>query len=126
MMFDSKEAKAACDVIGQEYHKILLRDCEQIKADILDGSIEDDDALEERIHEEAENACIYTWDATLIAAWSDNSGAYEDEMGEKPPTVEAQACWAYMADLRDVLRAHDVTSVRDVLAAKEEEETVEA
>ncbi len=46
---------------------------------------------------------IYTFKAQLVVAFSDHSDAYEDELGEKPPTVEAQACMAMIADVREYM-----------------------
>lgn len=50
---------------------------------------------------------IYTHKAQLVVATSRNDGAYEDNTGEKPPTVEAQACAAMRADVWELLEARE-------------------
>lgn len=71
--------------------------------DVLSGRIYDADALHTRLHEEAETAVTYTRDAERILFSSENSDAYEDETGEKAPSVEAAAAMAFKADVRDLL-----------------------
>lgn len=51
------------------------------------------------------NYVIYTHKAQLVVATSRNDSAYEDDIGEKPPTVEAQACAAMRADVCELLEA---------------------
>lgn len=48
---------------------------------------------------------IYTAQAGMVCAASDCDSTYEDELGEKPPTVEAQACMAMRADIWQLLEA---------------------
>lgn len=48
---------------------------------------------------------IYTAQAGMVCAASDNDGAYEDDIGENPPTIEAQACMAMRADVWQVIDA---------------------
>lgn len=49
------------------------------------------------------NYVTYTHKAQLVVATSRNDGAYEDDIGEKPPTIEAQACAAMRADVWEIL-----------------------
>lgn len=48
---------------------------------------------------------IYTFKAKCVCLASDNEDAYEDEIGEKPPTVGAQACMAMRRDVWELLEA---------------------
>lgn len=48
---------------------------------------------------------IYTGQASLTCAASDNEDAYQDEFGEPAPTVEARACWALIRDVWQLLDA---------------------
>jgi hypothetical protein len=48
---------------------------------------------------------IYTAKAGMVCVASDNDDAYESESGEKPPSVEAQACLAMRADVWQLLDA---------------------
>lgn len=48
---------------------------------------------------------IYTGQAAMACAASDNDGAYEDDTGEAPPTVEVRACYAMRADAWELLEA---------------------
>ncbi len=66
------------------------------------------ETLDERLHEAAESAVIYTADVGLMLLISCNDGAYEDEVGEAPPTNEAKAAWAYVADARELLASNYV------------------
>lgn len=65
------------------------------------GSRKRGEAIEEQISETADSAVTYTADALTIILVSPNDGAYEDEMGEKPPSDEARAAFAFAADLRE-------------------------
>lgn len=56
---------------------------------------------------------IYTAKAGMVCAASDNDGAYEDSVGEKPPTIEAQACMAMRADVWELLEARSSEWIPD-------------
>ncbi len=47
----------------------------------------------------------FTVMAGMVCAVSDNDSAYTDELGEKPPLIEAQACFAMRADVWELLNA---------------------
>ncbi len=87
------------DLVSQ-YEKMISDDAHDIKKDIIDGTLSDDDAVNERINEESESAVIYTMDAWMICACSNNADAHETELGTPPVNVESQAYMAYQADLR--------------------------
>ncbi len=69
----------------------------------LERALQDDDGVTDRIHETAESSVIYTADAEMICMVSSNDGAYEDETGEVPETVEQKAYFAYETDLQEIL-----------------------
>lgn len=49
----------------------------------------------------------YTFQAKAVLLASDNEDAYQDEMGEAAPTVEAAACMAMRRDCWELLHARD-------------------
>jgi hypothetical protein len=51
------------------------------------------------------NHVIYTGKAWMLCAASDNDDAYQEQMGEPPPTIEARACMALRADVWEMLEA---------------------
>lgn len=53
------------------------------------------------------NHVIYTFKAKCVLLASDNEDAYQDEMGEPAPTVEAAACMAMRRDCWELLEARD-------------------
>ena len=68
------------------------------------------EALDTDIHQTID-ACaevIYTARAAMVLAASDHDGAYEDQLGEKAPTVEAQAFMAMRTDLAERLEADGI------------------
>lgn len=63
------------------------------------------ETIDEWLSREADSLVTYTADAETIVFVADSrhADAYEDETGEKAPTVEAQAAWAYIAACNDLL-----------------------
>jgi hypothetical protein len=49
---------------------------------------------------------IYTFKARCVLVATDNPEAYEEELGEKPPTVEAAACMAMISDVTDLAESY--------------------
>lgn len=65
--------------------------------------------LTERIDQDTDGHefAIYAFKAQCVCLASDNEDAYEDELGEKPPSVEEQACMAMRADVWELLNARE-------------------
>lgn len=76
-----------------------------------EGKPSDEDEAREWLQQDVDQTTdghsfvIYTAQAGMACAASDNDGAYEEETGEKPPTVEAQACMAMRRDVWELLDA---------------------
>ena len=75
-----------------------------------DASIDEDERREwltTWIDETTDGHCyvIYTYKAKCVCLASDNEDAYEDEIGERAPTVEAQACMAMRRDVWELIEA---------------------
>ncbi len=84
---------------------------ESIKATVEHATDTDarTDAIQEWLTETIDGCqlVIYTAQAAMVCAASDNYGAYEDECREKPPTVEVQAFAAMRADVWQLLSARE-------------------
>lgn len=72
---------------------------------------EDEDSarewLSERVDEDTDGHefVIYTFKAKCLLLASDNEDAYQDEIGEPAPTVEAAACMAMRRDAWELLES---------------------
>ena len=73
----------------------------EIRRMVKDGELTEESELYDAIHEACENTqrVIYTHQAKVGLCCTNNADAYEEEIGEKPPTVEAQMCMALIADV---------------------------
>lgn len=91
------EIRSIVDSAISELHTALTEDADLDRNEWLTEYI---DSITD-----SHNYVIYTAKAWMVCAASDNCDAYEDEMGEKPPTVEAQACPAMRADCWQLLGA---------------------
>lgn len=103
----------AFSTLRHEYWKDVQNTKNSIYEDVLRGEIADSDELRERI--ESDSEIIYTSDAYKTIWVSDNEDAYEDQIGEKPETIEVQATWAYAEDVKEALsRDMDIDNLRKV------------
>lgn len=84
-----------------------IKECLERHAD--DSTDDRREALTEWVDEttEGHEFVIYTAQAGMVLAASDNDGAYEDATGEDGGTVEARACMAMRADVWDMLGARE-------------------
>lgn len=101
-MSDFQEAMRPLNRWYESEIRSLVEDFEkQIKS----GEIEDADDLEMTISETLDNHefVIYTGQSWAVCLCSSHENAYEEEMGTKPPTIEAQALWAMRTDVYDRL-----------------------
>lgn len=97
------EAKEAERILYRAHYSRVRATAIDVLEDVLSGRIEDTDGLETRLHEEADTAVTYTRDAERILFSSENDDAYEDQIGEKAPSVEAAAAMAFETDVRELL-----------------------
>lgn len=90
----------AWNVINQDYWNDVRRIDDEIRRMAKDGEI-DKDGLYDAIHEKCDNSqrVIYTRRARVGLCCTNNPDAYEEEIGDKPPTVEAAMCMALIADV---------------------------
>lgn len=63
------------------------------------------DILLEDIEQTCDSAhcVIYTREARVVCLINNNSDAYEENVGEKPPTIESQAYYALRNDILEAL-----------------------
>lgn len=89
----------------------------KIRRMVKDGELTEESELYDAIHEACENTqrVIYTHQAKVGLCCTNNPDAYEEEIGDKPETVEAQMCMALIADV--------TARLDDIEWPREEEET---
>jgi len=94
-------------VIKRDYWDDVRGVVEDCKRAVKDGEVSDDSELSDYLHQSIDGTqrVIYTHQARVGMACTDHPDAYEDEMGEKPPTVEAAMFIAMMADVQARLPA---------------------
>jgi hypothetical protein len=96
-------------VVERDYWDDVRGLVEECKRAVKDGEVSDDSELSDHLHEQVDGhqRVIYTHQARVGLCCTDNPEAYEDETGEKPPTVEAAMYYALMADVRRRLESFD-------------------
>lgn len=96
-------------VIERDYWDDVRSVVDECKRAVRDGEVTDDSELSDHLHQAIDNTqrVIYTHQARVGLCCTENPEAYEDEMGEKPPTVEAAMFMAMMADARRSLEDFD-------------------
>lgn len=96
---------------------------EQYEGEIKNGEIEDEEDLEMKISEmlDSHEFVSYTAKAWAVCLCSSHENAYEEEMGEAPPTVEARALWAMRTDVYEGM-GDIVTMLREAREKREAEE----
>lgn len=103
------DVKAAVDILYRDYYQDVHGIGDEIKSAIESGEISTDDQLQDRINQEVDGSqrVIYTFQARCGLLVSENDEAYEDQFGDKAPTVEAQMSVAMMEDIRSYIGAVD-------------------
>ncbi len=102
--------RAAIDILNRDYWDDVRGVTSDLIRQIKDGEITSESDLYERLDEDVDNTqrIIYTFQAKCGLLSTNNEDAYEDEIGEKPPSIEAQMSMAMRADVRAQLEAKDV------------------
>lgn len=104
---DDRALEKGETVARARYYHDLSSTAQEILKDLKNDESEVDESdLDDRIHEEADSAVIYTKNALDILVESDNWTAIDD-VGEIPDdasqAVTAMAYWAYRQDLREAV-----------------------
>lgn len=96
-MTRSNLATKAAEITYDDAWRVICADIEELAKS---GDITEDD-LSDVIHESCDGhqRVIYTHQARVGLCCTDNPEAYEEELGEKPLTVEAAMCMAMIADV---------------------------
>lgn len=91
----------ALRVLNHDYWDDVRGIVDDLARAIRDGEITDDESFQEYLDEttDGHQRVIYTHQARLGLCFTNNADAYEEEIGEKPPTVEAQMLMALRADV---------------------------
>lgn len=99
------DVKAAVDILSRDYYQDVHGIGDEIKDAIESSEISTDDQLHDRINQEVDSSqrVIYTFQARCGLLVTNNDEAYENEFGDKPPTVEAQMAYAMTVDIREYI-----------------------
>lgn len=91
----------AMRVINRDYWDDVRGIVDELGEAIRDGEITDDESFYERLDEIADGheRVIYTHQARLGLCCTNNVDAYEEEFGEKPPSIEAQMMYSLRWDV---------------------------
>jgi hypothetical protein len=121
----AEEVENALDVLRRDY----LGDVERVRDEFAEvwesGDFTDRDTAVEALDQMVEGTqrVIYTREAWLCMLFSNNEGAYEDQMGEKPENVEAGAFFAMRQDVIDDL-SRDGIDINDDPPSPTRRETI--
>ena len=101
--------KLAIDIINTDYWDDVRGVTDDLLKEIKDGDITSREQLDERVSEAIDGTqrVIYTFQAKLGLLATNNADGYEEELGDKPPTIEAQMAWAMRMDVFAQLDAYD-------------------
>lgn len=91
----------ALRVLNHDYWDDVRGIVDDLAQAIRDGEITDSESFQEYLDQttDGHQRVIYTHQARLGLCFTNNADAYEEEIGEKPPTVEAQMLMALRADV---------------------------
>ena len=91
----------AVSTLEKWYHEQVKEWADEFDKRIAEGEFSDREEFIDRFDEETDSAgiIIYTQQAKAVMFVSRNEDAYEDEMGDPPPTVEAGALMAFRRDI---------------------------
>ena len=105
-----REVSDAVSVIKRDYYADVASIVEDLKRAIKDREITSQDEVHDWLHEAIDGTqrVIYTWQARLGMLVTDNDDAYQEEMGEPPPSVEAAMFMAMQRDVQDEVEREDI------------------
>ena len=93
--------QSVIDDVGAEIVRIVTEQCGDARPGFWER--DDDEILSDIVTEQCDagnNQLIYTWNSRCYLMGRSNEGAYQDEIGEPAPSVEAAASAALEADVR--------------------------
>lgn len=108
------QREEALRILRRDYWQDVRDVVEDLREEIKRGNLEPDaEAIDTWIHEtiDGHQRVIYTHYARETLLFVDNPDAYEEEMGEKPQTVEQAAYFAFRKDVVD-----QIGNVDDLIA----------
>jgi hypothetical protein len=107
-----EDVNAAVSIIQRDYYQDVRDLGDSIKAEVRAGDIDNEEQLDERVHEDVDGAArvIYTWQAKLGMLVTDNEDAWE-EFGYESPTVEQKMFCAMKQDVMEYIG--DFDSIKD-------------
>lgn len=91
---------AAMDHAGRYVWEEVRDALDAVRELLADGSYTDKEEALQSYADECRTV-IYTGRAWVYCLWSGNDGAYREEMGEEPGSMEVRAMYALMADVRE-------------------------
>lgn len=102
------EVNAALRVLQRDYQDDVQGIVDEMRRQARDGECDEDD-FHDRLDEQVDGhqRVIYTAKARVGMCCTDNPEAYEDEMGEKPESVEQAMYFALRADVLAILGDFD-------------------
>lgn len=112
-MSDEPSLDRAFEEIRRWYYSEIRSIADEAIKELASQGCDDEDSVREWLTEwidettDGHNFVIYTFKAKCVCLASDNEDAYSDEIGESPPSVEAQACMAMRRDVWDLLGARE-------------------
>ena len=100
---DETVAKEGLDIGGAYYWNEVRSLAKDYLKRAKEKEFSSDEELEEDFQQtiDGHQFVVYTWWARVVLLFTDNIDAYEEEMGDKPATVEQQAYGALMKDVRE-------------------------
>jgi hypothetical protein len=123
---------AADRVLRQEYWDAVREYSTEIENAVKSGEIEDEDAMQERMHEMVDGSewVIYTSNNFQVLRYCNNHDAYTEEFGDVPMSGSevnwaALAFAAMMEDLRNMTESFDDLAPEDADDEDEEEDDEE-
>lgn len=103
-----EDVNAAVSIIQRDYYQDVRDLADSIKADVRAGDIDNEEQLDERVHEDVDGCqrVIYTFQAKLGMLVTDNEDAWE-EFGFENPTVEQKMFCAMKQDVMEYIGDFD-------------------
>lgn len=100
---DEEVVKKAYDIGGTHYWNDVRGCAKDFLKRAEEGEFKDDSELTDALNEYVNDAqtIIYTWWARTVFLFAKDPDAYEEEMGEKPGTVETAAAAAFLKDISE-------------------------
>jgi hypothetical protein len=105
-----EQVKAAVSVIQRDYYADVSGVADELKGLIKSKALMSREQVDEWLHEtiDGQQRVIYTWQARLGMLVTDNEGAYQDDTGEPPPSVEAAMFMAMKKDVEEEIEREGI------------------